>query len=177
MSATRAKPALQKGRRTDLCALDLGHAQRRAATQSPRSASHARHGRDHPGPIEDRRLVLVRPVETQHQVEFAFRRRQPVGFLVGTGALVLDGNHQRTVRLEFWVGAQAHRIAVDRIGDEEHLLVIHRERPESLDRRKLPLLEAKRVFVARLRRARAAKRAATSDRPRPADGWRRARPR
>jgi hypothetical protein len=47
-----------------------------------------------PGPVEDRRLVLVRPVEAQHQVEFALGRRQPVRLPVGSRALVLNEDHQ-----------------------------------------------------------------------------------
>src|SRR5216110_627675 len=34
---------------------------------------------------QDRRRRCPRPIQTHHQVHFAVRRRQPVGFLVGAG--------------------------------------------------------------------------------------------
>ena len=41
---------------------------------------------------------------------------------------------ERTVRVEFQIVTRAHRVLVQRIVDEEILGVVHRQRPEPIDR-------------------------------------------
>src|SRR5262252_1924054 len=43
------------------------------------------HRRRFPRSVEDRRVVLVWPIQPQHQLKLARRSRQPIGFFVRTG--------------------------------------------------------------------------------------------
>ena len=75
-------------------------------------------------------------------------RGQPIGLIVGAGRLALDINRQRAIGV-FLQLAQHRRIdevAIDRVFDQKlRLAVIHRNRPEGVDRRQRVSGECQRV--------------------------------
>src|SRR5262245_19960816 len=89
-----------------------------------------------PGAVQDR---LSAPIGSDVQGEMAIRRRQPVGFLIGPGRLAADVEREGAVgaALERLV-LRAERIALERVGMEEVLVVVEGERPEAVNRRLLP---------------------------------------
>ena len=47
---------------------------------------------------QDGRRRVLGPVEAHHQIDIAVRRRQPVGFLVLAGRVLLDVERERAIR-------------------------------------------------------------------------------
>src|SRR5271170_4614070 len=89
---------------------------------------------------ENRRRVGLRPVQAHDEVDGVVWRGQPVGFLIGAGRVFLDVDGERAVVVLFHVRHHwgVDEIAVDRVFDQElALAVVHRYRPESVDRREL----------------------------------------
>ena len=59
---------------------------------------------------------------------------------------VLDGDIEPTVRIRFQVRAEAHRVTIDRIGNEKEVLIIHCQRPTP-HRRKLTFRKTHHVLI------------------------------
>jgi hypothetical protein len=70
-----------------------------------------------------RRALRLGPVDAQEDVERARRRRQPVGFAFRAGELMLELDVQRAVVVERERVAVADRVAVERVVDEELMLL------------------------------------------------------
>src|ERR1700730_13354175 len=103
--------------------------------------------RDFPRTVDDRGVVLVRPVEAQHQDKLSGRGRKPVALLVSARRLILNVKVCRSIRIGLQVLPSADRVPVDRIGDEEIVAVVHRDRPEAVCRWGLALRKMDNVFV------------------------------
>src|SRR3984893_14063349 len=100
-----------------------------------------------PGAVEQRGRTLLRPVEAQYQIKGPARRRQPARLLVGAGIGSLYVEINRAIGIGLQGIALTERVAIQRIGDEEILRVVHRQRPEATHRRHLALRKADDVFV------------------------------
>ena len=99
------------------------------ALPSARCLVDALYARRFPGAVENRWLVLVRPVHTQHQLELPGWSGKPVRLLIRARRFILDIKVGRTVWVGLQVLSRADRISVDRIGDEEELRIILRHGP------------------------------------------------
>ena len=122
----------------------------RASRRRERVSARALHRRRRPRAVGD---FLLRRVEPQRQLEHSILgRRQPVALLVLAGRVALDVERQTAVGIERQVTAVAERVAVDRIGDEIGIVVVHRQRPERIDRRDLGLGEMQGVLVRAVER-------------------------
>src|SRR5271170_7317778 len=91
-----------------------------------------------PSPVED---CFFRPIQANGEIKGSVPGREPVRFLFGSGALILEVDVQRAVRIEFHRVAVADSVAVDRIRDEIAVLIVSSERPEGADRRKVGFVE------------------------------------
>src|SRR5262249_46326370 len=107
------------------------------------------HRRWRPRPVEDRWALLPGPVHPQRQVERTLRGRQPVGLLVLARGLVLEVQRQGAVGVVLGVVSRTDGKPVQWVGDEPPALVdlVHGNRPEAVDRRRLALGEGQRVLV------------------------------
>jgi hypothetical protein len=83
----------------------------------------------------------LRRVKAHGQVEWSFRRRQPVGFLVLARAFVLEIEVERAVRVELERHPTADGETIKHIGHLKPFIVIESDRPESINRRKILLLK------------------------------------
>ena len=148
----------------------------RLSPRSEHQTSYLPGRRNLPRAVDDRRVLLVRPVQPQHQDEIAGRRRKPVRFLVRAGRIVLDVEIGRTVRIGLQVLPRADRVAIERIVDEE--IVCCRTSSATRSPRaggNWPFGKRITYLFAPLYLLAVGILHATSDRPRPAAGWRRAR--
>ena len=78
----------------------------------------------------------------------AFGRRKPVGLLVGSGRIGLDVDGQSAVAIELEMRQhrRVDKVAVDRVLHEKLAgQVVHGQRPEGVDGRKLSFGKAQRV--------------------------------
>src|SRR5882757_3936646 len=102
-----------------------------------------------PRAVDDRWVVLLRPVHAQHGDEIALWRGQPVRFEILARRFVLEVQRQRTVRTVFRIVAQADREPVQGVRNEPPALVdlIHSDRPEAVDGRRETLREDECVAV------------------------------
>ena len=102
-----------------------------------------------PRSVEDGRAFLFWPVKAEHRDEATFGGGEPVGFFVAAGVVALQVEVDRAVFVFGELVAGAERVAVQRIIDEEHLFVVHREGPEAVDGRELATAKVHDVlFVA-----------------------------
>ena len=123
---------------------------RNVALNNPSSSAHTLYWRRRPCPVRD---CLLWRIEPQRQLESrVFGRGQPVGLLVLAGRVALDVQRQSAVGIPGQMTAVAERVAVDRVGDEIGIVVVHRQRPERVDRRDLGLLEMEGVLVRAVER-------------------------
>src|SRR5215471_12836259 len=88
-----------------------------------------------PSAIENGRWSFLGPVESQHWNESRFVRR-----------LRLEIEVNRTVRIRDEFIARTERVTVNWIGNEKEVGVVHRQRPEAIYRRRLPLIEVHHVL-------------------------------
>jgi hypothetical protein len=72
------------------------------------------------------------------------RCRQPVGFFAGRRCARIERERAVGVVLQRLV-LRAERVAFERVGIEQVLIVVERQRPEAFDRRQLPFFENERV--------------------------------
>src|SRR6476660_6312816 len=99
---------------------------------------------------KDGRRFGLRPVEAHDQIDQVVRRREPVALLVFAGRLVLNVEGQRTVSIFLQVRfhRRINKIAVDWVLDQQlAVAVVHRDRPEGVDRRVLLCRKGERVVV------------------------------
>src|SRR5271168_1824925 len=87
-----------------------------------------------PGAVENRRWRLLRPVHPHHQNELGSRRGQPICLRSVRWLFVREVEIKRPVGIECRIIAQAHRELIERIWIEVVLAIVHRDRPEAIDR-------------------------------------------
>src|ERR1700674_2950496 len=95
-------------------------------------SSHLTYNRHLPCVVQYRGVFLFRPIHPQHQLEFAGRSWQPVGFLPGTRTILLDVQVSRTIWVWYEVLTSAEGVTIYWVCDEEEILVVHRQRPEAV---------------------------------------------
>src|ERR1700674_1384733 len=95
-------------------------------------SSHLTYNRYLPCVVQYRGVFLFRPIHPQHQLEFAGRSWQPVGFLPGTRTILLDVQVSRTIWVWYEVLTSAEGVTIYWVCDEEEILVVHRQRPEAV---------------------------------------------
>src|SRR6185437_16503937 len=81
-----------------------------------------------------------------------FWRWKPVGFLVRTGVFALEVKVQRSVRVKPERHPTADGKPIERVSNLESLVVIKRDRPEGVHRRRVTFVEVKLVFVRSVQR-------------------------
>ena len=100
-----------------------------------------------PTAVNDRGRCFFRPVKPQHGNELRLWRRQPVCFLRVARRFGLQIQVNRTVSVGHELVSRTQGVAVERVGHEEVRRVVHGQRPESVRRWHLALIEVQDVFV------------------------------
>src|SRR6266480_8054972 len=92
-------------------------------------------------------LHFFRSIETHGQVECSFGRGQPVRFLPGARAFVLEVEIKRAVRVVFEWHPTADGEAIEAVRYLKALGVVQRDGPKCVDWRQLAFVEVKDIFV------------------------------
>src|SRR5262249_53599834 len=100
-----------------------------------------------PSIVENRRRSFLGPVESQHWDESRFGSGQPIRHFCFVRRLRLEIEVNRTVRVRYEFIARTERVTVNWIGNEKEVAVVHRQRPEAIYRRHLPLIKVHHVLL------------------------------
>src|SRR4051812_42646171 len=102
-------------------------------------------------PLSGQRVRLG-TVNAHCQVEVALWGRKPITFLFFAGTFVLKIQIQRSISVVFERHPTTDRKSVERVSNLIALCIIEGDRPESVRRRGITLLEVQRVFVSPVKR-------------------------
>jgi len=104
--------------------------------------------RDLPATVQNRGLIFG-PVHPHHQNKLIFGAGSQFDSLSGR-ARVLNVQIYRAVRIGLEILPGTDAVAVNGIGDKEVVLVVHRQRPETLAGGSSPFLNASRISFHRV---------------------------